>query len=284
MSEKEEKSGITRRTFLRRSVLGGLGAAAVLGGYPFVEARFYRITRRRIAVPALPAEFDGTTIALIADIHHGKTWGLDFVRSVVEDANGLEADIVALAGDYTFHGRQYIEPCIAELAALRGRLGVYAVLGNHDHWDGAALVRAALAKAQITEVTNTGVWLVRGKGRLRLCGVDDLWEGKQDLVSALGDCGEEEAAVLLCHNPDYVESIRDRRVRLVLSGHTHGGQVIIPFLGAPIVPSRYGQKYLEGLVKTLYTQVYISHGLGTNSPPMRFNCRPELAHLTLVQG
>ncbi len=115
-----------------------------------------------------------------------------------------------------------------------------------------------------------------------LCGVGDLWEDKQDLQAALGDAGDDDAALLLSHNPDYVEHIKDGRVGLVLSGHTHGGQVVVPFYGAPVVPSAYGRKYAQGLVRTDVTQVFVSRGIGNIAPPIRFNCRPEIALLTLA--
>src|SRR5262249_11672161 len=117
--------------------------------------------------------------------------------------------------------------------------------------------------------------------RLRVCGVDDLWHGRPDLRPALGDCAPHEAALVLCHNPDFVELIRDRRAALVLSGHTHGGQVCVPLCGAPRGPSRYGSKYLAGLVRTPYTQVYVTRGVGTVGLPVRVAARPEINLLTL---
>lgn len=261
---------------------GGLGGCVVLGVYSFVEARFYKVTRVEVAVPFLPPAFRGTRIALLSDIHHGPYFGRGFVESVVSDTNALGADIVALCGDYVHRDPKYIEPCIGELAKLRARMGVFAVLGNHDFWESAPRTRAALRDGGITEVTNTGVWIEKAGDRLRVCGVDDFWEGEQDIDAALGDCSDTEAAIVLSHNPDYVEGIQDRRAGLVLSGHTHGGQVNIPLVGPPRVPSRYGRKYVSGLVKTPHTQVYVSKGLGGITPPVRFNCRPEIVLITLV--
>lgn len=280
--DSKDQKKINRRKFLKRALYGGVGACAVLGAYPFVEAGRVRVTRRTIPVANLPPAFAGTTVGLLSDIHHGLWVGLDFVRDIVRQANLLGADVFALTGDYVYRGAGYIDPCIGELSKLRAEQGVYAVLGNHDYWDGASRTRAALKRGGIREIKNTGVWLERGGARLRLCGVDDLWEGKQDLDAALADCTDRDAAVLLSHNPDYVEEIRDPRVGLVLSGHTHGGQVNVPFLGPPLVPSRYGQKYASGLVKTPHTQVYVSRGLGTISIPIRFNCRPEIVLVELA--
>ena len=122
----------------------------------------------------------------------------------------------------------------------------------------------------------------KARARLRICGVGDLWTDRQNLPAALGDATERDAVILLSHNPDFAETLEDRRVGLILSGHTHGGQVVLPGFGAPIVPSRYGQKYLHGLVQGPRSQVFISRGVGTVTPPIRFFCRPEIVLITLV--
>ena len=146
------------------------------------------------------------------------------------------------------------------------------------------LTRRALAENGLTELTNTGVWLERGGSRLRLCGVDDWATGRPDLRRALGDTRLGDACLLLSHNPDFVEHIRDPRVDLVLSGHTHGGQVVLPLIGAPVTASRYGQKYVHGLVQGPSARVYVSRGVGTIGPPVRFGCPPEVTLLTLRQS
>jgi uncharacterized protein len=134
----------------------------------------------------------------------------------------------------------------------------------------------------LADLNNRGVWIERGGKRLRICGVGDLWTDYQDLEKALGDATEHDAVLLLSHNPDSVETIRDRRVGLVLSGHIHGGQIVVPGYGAPVMPSRYGQKYLCGLVQGLACSVFVTRGVGTITPPVRFLCRPEVVLITLV--
>ena len=142
--------------------------------------------------------------------------------------------------------------------------------------------RQALDDTRISLADNTGFWIEKGGARLRICGVGDLWTDRQNLPAALGDATERDAVILLSHNPDFAETLEDRRVGLILSGHTHGGQVVLPGFGAPIVPSRYGQKYLHGLVQGPRSQVFISRGVGTVTPPVRFFCRPEIVLITLV--
>ncbi len=197
-------------------------------------------------------------------------------------SNSLSPDVVLLGGDYVHRDRQYIRPCFEALSSLKSPRGIYGILGNHDHWEGAEATRQAMRTSGIVEMTNSGVWIEQSGARLRLSGVGDLWEDVQDLDHALADTQQSETAILLSHNPDFVESITDRRVGLVLSGHTHGGQIVLPIVGAPRVPSRYGQKYLHGLVKTPYTQVFVTRGLGTVTPPLRFCCRPEISLITIT--
>jgi uncharacterized protein len=272
-----------RRTFLRRSGLAGLGVAGVGGTtYSLLEARWCHVVRQTVTLPKLPRVFQGTTVALLADVHCGFFVPQSYVRHVVAMANALKPDIIALAGDYVFGHEKYIGPGIEELGKLRGSMGQYAVRGNHDNRAFRKLSQAALADARLPDLTNTGVWLERGRARLRICGVGDLWTDRQDLEAALGDADERDATLLLSHNPDFVEIICDSRVGLVLSGHTHGGQVLVPGYGAPIVPSSYGQKYLYGLIQGPCCQVFITRGVGTITVPVRFLCRPEIALITLI--
>lgn len=277
-----------RRKFLKTASMTALGSSAAFLIYPFLEAKWCRLVRRTIALPNLPPPFQGTTIALVADVHHGSFVPLAYIRHVVSMTNALKPDIVALAGDFVDRDEAFIAPGIEALGNLRARLGRFAVRGNHDNKNPAGMrafgpiSQAALAGANLFDMNNRGAWIERGGARLRICGVGDLWTDHQDLETALGDATLSDAVVLLSHNPDFVETIRDRRVGLVLSGHTHGGQIVLPGYGAPIVPSDYGQKYLYGLVKGPCCQVFVTRGVGTVSPPVRFFCRPEVVLITLV--
>lgn len=274
---------MNRRSFLKWTAAGAIGAPAVLLGYSLFEAGWFRVARPTITVPNLPADFEGLTIALLTDLHHGRYTSLHYIRTVVEVTNALQPDVIALGGDYAHSDKRWLPPCFDALSQLKARFGVFGVLGNHDHWYSTRLTKEVMRKARVAEVTNGGYWLLRGSSRLRIGGVDDYWEGVQHLPDALGDARSDDATLLLCHNPDYVETITDRRVGLVLSGHTHGGQIVLPGLYAPYVPSRYGRKYLHGLVQTPYTQVYVSRGLATVGPPLRFGARPEITLVTLTR-
>jgi predicted MPP superfamily phosphohydrolase len=269
-----------RRKWIKRAAIGSL----LLGGaaYPLLEARWCRLRRATVTLPNLPEPFEGTTVAFLSDIHHGPFVSRDYIRSIVSMTNALKADFVLLGGDYCYRGPRFIAPALEELGKLEAPMGRFAVLGNHDHWDGLQESIDGLEAAGIPLLRNAGVWVEKGGTRLRIAGVGDLWTDKPDVAKALGDATDRDAVLLLSHNPDVAETLVDTRVGLMLSGHTHGGQVIVPYFGAPIVTSAYGQKYLHGLTRGPSCHVYISRGVGTVGPPARLACRPEVVLLTLT--
>lgn len=272
---------MNRRKFLKTFLLGAL--PLVVGSGSFAAMQPLVVNRRRIGLAGLPRELDGLRIAHLSDFHHGPLVSRARIRGAVRLANSLRPDLIALTGDYIHRGRDWIEGCFRELALLHAPLGVFAVLGNHDHYAKAAeSVRSALQRAGIQDLTNRGVNL-GGRGcHVRLGGVGDLWTDRQDLPAALGRGGRADSAILLSHNPDYAERIRDDRVGLVLSGHTHGGQCVFPVIGAPILPSRYGQKYASGLCRAPVAKVFVTTGIGHSAPPVRINCPAEVAILELA--
>jgi predicted MPP superfamily phosphohydrolase len=273
---------MNRRKLLKLAGLTALGSASVVGVYPFLEAKWCHVARHTIKLPNLPASFRGLRVALLSDIHHGPFVPLAYVQCVVQLTNSLKPDLAVLTGDYVSRHYRFIEPCIESLARVRAPLGRFAVLGNHDHWESAPATRQALRDGGITLTENTGFWITQGSYRIRICGVGDLWTDSQDPRAAIGDATGADAVIMLSHNPDVAEQLGDSRVGLMLSGHTHGGQVVLPGYGAPIVPSRYGQKYLHGLVQGPCCKVFVTRGVGTVTPPVRFFCRPEIALLTLI--
>lgn len=245
------------------------------------EARSLCVEHPVIRVPQLPPAFDGITIAFLTDLHCSHLTPPDFLQSVVDETNRLRPDLVLLGGDYITAGTRYIRPVTALVAKLEAPFGVYSVLGNHDYWVDAASVRAALAAAGVVDITNSGRWLTHKGSRIRLAGIGDLWEDDQDLHSALDGTREQDVAILLSHNPDYAPKLQDRRIKVVLSGHTHGGQIRLPRVGAVVSNSRYGKRLASGLIPFDSFQLYVSRGIGTVLVPMRYNCPPEVSLITL---
>lgn len=279
---------VPRRTWLTRALqvtagLGGLGLATL--GYSMWEAAHIRVRRQTVALPHLPRAFRGTTIAVMADFHHGPLVSLRFIRQSVSLAQSLHADAYALVGDFAHHGTHTTEqlpPCLEAVEKLRAPLGVFAVPGNHDMQRAGEVYRELVSAASLTDLTNRSVGLQKGRETLWLGGVDDLYWGRPNLSEALSGVPDRAAVVLLCHNPDYAELEPDPRVGLMLSGHTHGGQIYLPGYGATWIPSRFGEKYRVGLVQGPASQVFVSRGLGESGVPLRFNCPPEINLLTLV--
>ena len=286
-------SGASRRRFLRTGMrLAGGGVAAGLGYALVVEPRWFRVTHRVLPIADLPGPLDGLRIVQLTDIHHGPWLALPYVRQVVDAANALEADLLVLTGDYVHHSPAYIQPVAAELARLRARIGAVAVLGNHDWWEDGPLMAAELARAGIALIDN-GRRILTPDRRLvadaaeglAIAGVGDLWEDPPDYRRALAGLPPTMPRLLLSHNPDAAEErglVRGGlRVDLMLSGHTHGGQVAFPFLGTPITPSKFGQKYAQGLVRGPACPVFICCGIGVSMLPLRAGVPPEIAVLEL---
>jgi len=274
---------LDRRRFLKR-LLGATGALA-LGGCSLEsvrEPRVVQVTHPTIAIPGLPSDLDGLTICQITDVHHGPYLDRERVRRVVDLVNSLRPDLIAISGDSVSRDVCYIGPVWREFARLQAPLGIYSVLGNHDHWVGADETRAATAEAGIVELDNRAVPLgqmhVQGSD-LYLAGVDDLWTGSPDLETALEPLPPQAAVILLSHQPDFADEVRDPRVKLILAGHSHGGQVVLPLLGPLHVPCR--RKYAAGLAQGPCGLVYTSRGIGCVTPPIRFLCPPELPVLSL---
>ncbi|MBM3979863.1 MAG: metallophosphoesterase [Planctomycetes bacterium] len=271
---------MNRRAFLKTAAVALVPGAAATASYGLYEAGWVEIVRKELALARLPRAFDGTRVAFLTDIHHGPFTSLDYIRSVVRTTLSLRPDLILLGGDYSLKDGKYIAPCFDVLAGLTAPMGVYGVLGNHDYWHGLAETKDGFRRARIEELTNRGVWFERGGARFRVCGVDDMWMGKVDMAAALGDATPADTCLVVSHNPDVAEKLRDVRVGLMVSGHTHGGQVVLPG-GAPFVPSNYGSKYLHGVCQAPATTVYVSRGLGCTSIPIRFGSRPELTLITL---
>jgi uncharacterized protein len=277
--------GLTRREFLK-----GVGAAAVVGvGVPavygnLVEAWDYEVTETVVSVKDLPEGFEGFRIAQVSDVHHGRLVPIEEVRRVVGLANATGADLVALTGDYTTSLREYVEPCAEALGELRAPEGVWAVLGNHDHKTDGPLTREALRRRGVYVLTNQNTELRRGSDVLQLAGVDDWGWGKADFARTMRGVDTSRPSVMLSHEPMALDVPETRGVSLILSGHTHGGQIALPFVGAPAAYVWEHLKYLRGVYESEGTQLYVSRGTGMIGVPVRVGARPEVAVLRLQRA
>ena len=228
----------------------------------------------------LPSGHDGLSIIHLTDIHHGLYTPLEDVQRAVHIANQLKPDLVALTGDYVTLSPAYIGPVARALGKLRSRLGVFAVLGNHDFQVDAEAVTKALRSHQIHVLRNSHRPLRNSSGTLWLIGVDDLWWSSDDLPLALESVPSEDARILLCHNPRGIRKAALHGIDLVLSGHTHGGQVRLPGVNF-LYRSKLGRRFVEGWNRLGETQIYVNRGIGKVVVPVRVSCPPEIARIVL---
>ena len=241
----------------------------------------FRLTveHHQIHLQRLPRELDGFRIVQLSDIHHSPFTSREQIERAVETANSLQPDIVALTGDYVSKERAYAAPCAELLSGLRARHGVYAVLGNHDHWTDAALITDLFRAEGITVLVNQGMRFENNGAAFWLAGVDDTMVGLEDLPLALAGSSDNEFKLLLAHNPIILRRAARAGVDLVLSGHTHGGQVRLR--SERNTAGRPRRRLLKGLARQGETQIYITRGLGTVVLPVRFGCPPEVSLLEL---
>ena len=286
---------ISRRSLL----LGGLGVAAVSGsafaGYAGVEAAaMLDVTRYRLRPRNWPAG-QKLTISVIADLHAGgPNMGIERISHIVETSNALRPDIVLLLGDFVATHKFVTEPVpapvwAAELSRLKAPLGVHAILGNHDWWFHESEIRLALKRAGIPVMENDAVLLGEPGARFWLAGIGDQlavplgqgrFRGADDLPATLAKIGSDEPVILMVHEPDIFTTVPDR-VSLTLAGHTHGGQVRVPFVWPAFVPSQYGARFAYGHIVEGGRDLIVSGGLGTSAVPMRVGVPPEIVHVEL---
>jgi predicted MPP superfamily phosphohydrolase len=240
-----------------------------------------QISRWRVRPPGWDA--GSVTVAFVTDTHTGAPWnGLARLREIVQQTNALGADIIVLGGDYVYHGLANRRPTNAELAQVLGELrapqGVFAVLGNHDYWDDPGTIEQALAAQGIQVLSNCGVSM--GSGRWWIAGVSDYIETVPDVTAALHNRPEGAPVLFVSHVPDIFPEL-PAEVNVTLSGHTHGGQVALPWVGPVLVPSRYGTRYARGIFEESGRVLVVSAGLGTTGLPVRRGVPAEVVLLEI---
>lgn len=278
-------SWLVGRVVRQGVLLTWMAATGVLLYASLWERRWIEVTRHHVPVSGLSPSLDGLRIVHLSDLHTDAYSTPQWMERVVRTVNALEPDLIVFTGDLVTHEPGFIAPCVDGLAGLQARLGVFAVLGNHDHWAGAQRLATELGHLGIEVLFNRSVRLARpghAGEPLWLIGVDDPHLKRARLDLALEGVSEPGPRVLLAHSPDIIEEAAGR-VDLILMGHTHGGQVCFPLVGPLFGATRRASSrpFLAGLRRAGTTTCFTNRGLGTVLMPIRFNCRPEVAVLTL---
>jgi predicted MPP superfamily phosphohydrolase len=266
------------------AVAGGVAIALALWAF-CIEPASLEIVEERVDVP-----WSGPRplrVAVISDLHVGSPFnGIGKLRRVVDATNAARPDLVCLLGDLVIQGvvgGRFVPPedIATELGRLHAPGGVLAVLGNHDGWLDHDRVRRAVERAGIHVVEDSAEKTQTPAGPVWVAGVSDLWTGHPDVGAALAAVQDASTPLLLLtHNPDIFPLVPGR-VSLTLAGHTHGGQVRLPFIGRPIVPSRFGQRFAAGQIVEGGRHLYVATGIGTSILPVRFRVPPAVAMLTI---
>ncbi|HEX8289543.1 MAG TPA: metallophosphoesterase [Pyrinomonadaceae bacterium] len=254
------------------------GNLSKLARYAIAEAHSLSLEKIDVKLKRLPKKLNGFRIVHLSDVHHSPFTSLEHISRAVKIANRLKPDMFLLTGDYVSHETEYIAPVAEVLGSLKSEFGTFACLGNHDHWTDAELVTHLLRGEGIKVLINEGFRFTARGVSFWLGAVDDHMAAKVDLPAALQGSYPDEMKLILAHNPIILRQAARYDIDLVLSGHTHGGQVKIRDEEKKILPRR---KLVAGLHRRQDTQIYITRGIGTVVLPIRYQCPPEISLLEL---
>lgn len=256
--------------------------------YAYIEARNIKLKEMTFLSNNIPDTFDGKKIVFISDIHAGKYFAGKDVAELVRRVNERNPDIIILGGDNTVKDTAYSAPFFKEIAKLKSKYGVFSVLGNHDYWEDPQLIQKGLINCGFNICDNQSYWIKEGNDSIKIGGVGEFWEDIQIIENTTKDVKQNDFCILLSHNPDYMEILNTDKVDLMLSGHTHGGQVTLFGFYAPVMPSTWhpeylqtGQKYRYGWKEKNSTKLYVTTGIGMDKFPFRFFAQPEIVEITL---
>ena len=254
----------------------------VVCGYGIlVRRRWFRVVEREVRVSGLDVRFDGLRVAHLSDLHLGtltpKSWAMAWVRA----ANRRAPDLAVVTGDMVTSGTAYHEDIAQAVSALRAKIGVFVSMGNHDYFGEGEPLVSLLRKGGVHVLRNEGQVIERHGGRLWLTAIDDTWTRRDDLAQAMRGRPEGATTVLLAHDPERFDKAADAGAELVLSGHTHGGQIAMPFLYRRVSLARIAHRYNVGFYRRGRSTLFVHPGLGTTGPPMRLGVAPEVTILVL---
>jgi predicted MPP superfamily phosphohydrolase len=278
---------MTRREFLKITRNAAVGSALAGGlttaGYATLfEPNRLKISQARVQMKRLPRRLDGLRIVLMADFHLFPFTSAELIQQAIHEASALKPDLALFGGDFVYAEAEAAYELSPILAQLNAKLGSFAVLGNHDHVKGAAIVQCALRQSGIEVLNNRGVTLSIGPCGLYLAGVDSMAAGTPDVRAAFADHRSDASTLVLAHEPDTIDYYSQYvPIDLQLSGHSHGGQIRLPGVG-PIILPPWGRRYPRGLYQVKDSQLFTSQGIGMVDLPVRINCPPEIAEITLT--
>ena len=277
-------NSVSRRNFIKKLSFGVASSPFISSTYGALhQSKKYDVTNVEVELENLPDALNGLKIAHVTDFHSGIFVDKENLDEVVAITNGLEADIVALTGDFVSHSTRYIPPCEEALSRLRSKYGIYGCLGNHDHWVDPEEIAASLERSGVRILRNEAEVLDVKGNRINIIGVDNRTRRVDDEMDiALRRASHEDPKILLCHKPWYFPYAVQRGIDLTLSGHVHGGQVVLEFLGLKWCPAMLVTEYIEGLYRKGKSHLYLSRGVGVTGTPVRLNCPPEIALIRLV--
>ena len=236
------------------------------------------VTRYELFIDDLAESLDGYRIAFLTDTHVASFVPQNFYREVISQVTNFDPHLILLGGDFVTWKRHI--PLLADrlIGHLRARDGVFAVLGNHDYWAGADEVMTAMTACGVRFLNNASVTIPP-----QLMGIDELYRGNPDAERAFSGVDPNAPCIAISHHPDIIDLLGARRIDLLLCGHTHGGQIRLPFFGAIVVPSHHEAEYAAGFHRVRNVLMYVSRGIGS-IPPIRILCRPEVATFVLRRG
>ena len=258
-----------------------------LGYGALVEPTGFVVETVHLKLDRLPRAFSGFRVAQISDLHMGAWMNLDRLQRVADLIIAQKPDVLTITGDFlkgrsfTEASKQSIHDLIRVFSPLAKSIPSFAVLGNHDYWTSPQVIRHMLRQCGVTDLTNAVFPLRRENDRIYLCGVDDIRHGNVRLNDVIAQLEENRVAILLVHEPDFADtSAATAKFDLQISGHTHVGQVVLPFFGPPVLPVS-GRKYPSGLYKVGSMFQYTNRGVGTDTVSARINCPPEITLFVL---
>jgi predicted MPP superfamily phosphohydrolase len=273
---------ISRRNLLELLIAPTMLGVGMLAYAHYFEPNQIEITQQSLVLPDLPAAFHNYRLVQISDLHMGTWLNRRRLQDVVNQVNAQQPDLIAITGDFLNHEiESKVQDLIVPLSQLKATDGTVVVFGNHDYWSGSWLARRMVREAGLLDVNNDVLSLERSGAVLNIAGIDDYWEGRTRFDLVMKRLPSTGPAILLAHEPDFADvSAATERFALQISGHSHGGQIVLPYWGAPVLPYM-GEKYASGRYQVGKMVQYTNRGIGTSRLQLRINCRPEITTFIL---